>query len=317
MPKKTATTPAPAGEQTEAIALSRVPAFQPIEIEIARDILPLQGKQYNVADEHGMIEAKTDLKTITSYLTRLEQARKVTKDEPFRLCQLIDSEAKRISQPVETGIKAPLKALIEQEESRLERIEAARVEAIRKRIADISRRPGWGAKAVDIRTMLNYVESVEVDAAFAELQDEATVAKAEALRDLRQMIQTAEQVEQQQADLERRQDELRRQEAELKAGHARLREQAALAEQQAAAADVVAGDVTAQVPSSGGVAVGRDMAHQDKPLIEYAPLTIGDYLEMIIALCDRLTFAVDGDDAHEMVGSIREIARNARELIPG
>lgn len=276
MPKKQTTTAAPAADQTEAVALSRIPAFQPIELEIVRDILPLKGRQYELTTEAGMIEAKADLKTITSYLTRLEQARKVTKDEPFRLCQLIDSEAKRISAPIEEEIKEPLRAAIKEEEGRLARIEAARVEAIRKRIAEISRRPAWGAKAVDIRTMLGYVESVEIDAAFAELQDEATVAKAEALRDLRQMLQTAEEVERQQADLARQQEE-------LKAGHARLREQ------------------QASLPS-------REPAMVSQPPAVAMPINSpNDALREILDLCDELTFAAD-EDAQEMVERIRTLA---------
>jgi len=275
--------PAEAGEHTETVALSRIPAFEPIELEIVRDILPLKGRSYELTTEDGMAEAKADLKTITSYLGRLEKARKVTKDEPYKLCVLIDAEAKRIALPVELDIKAPLKAAIETEEGRLARIEAARVEAIRQRIAVISRRPAWGAKAVDIRTMLNYAESVEIDAAFAELQDEATVAKAEALRDLRHMLQTAEQVEQQQADLERQQ-------AELKAGHARLVEQQA--QVQAAQPAIVSEPVAP-------VNVARP------PLIP-AP---ADALREILAVCDELTFAVDGEDAIDAVERIRVLAK--------
>jgi len=276
MPKKQ-TTAAPQGEHTETVALSRIPAFQPIELEIVRDILPLKGRQYELTTETGMVEAKADLKTITSYLTRLEQARKVTKDEPFRLCQLIDSEAKRISAPVEEEIKEPLRAAIKDEEGRLAKIEAARVEAIRQRIAVISRRPAWGAKAADIRTMLNYAETVEIDAAFAELQDEATVAKAEALRDLRQMLQTAEQVERQQADLARQQEELR-------AGHARLREQ----QDQAAAIPAPAPAVAVR-PAPCAVVPTPDEA-----------------LREILDVCDELTFAVD-DDAQELIARIRDL----------
>lgn len=276
MPKKQ-TTAAPQGEHTETVALSRIPAFQPIELEIVRDILPLKGRQYELTTETGMVEAKADLKTITSYLTRLEQARKVTKDEPFRLCQLIDSEAKRISAPVEEEIKEPLRAAIKDEEGRLAKIEAARVEAIRQRIAVISRRPAWGAKAADIRTMLNYAETVEIDAAFAELQDEATVAKAEALRDLRQMLQTAEQVERQQADLARQQEELR-------AGHARLREQ----QEQAAAIPAPAPAVAVR-PAPCAVVPTPDEA-----------------LREILDVCDELTFAVD-DDAQELIARIRDL----------
>ena len=284
--KKTPFTPqASAGEHTEAVALSRIPAFQPIEIEIARDVLPMKGRQYDVSTPDGLAEAKTDKKTITSYLTRLESARKVTKDEPFKLCQLIDAEAKRISMPVETGIKAPLVALIEAEEGRLARIEAARVDAIRSRIQMLTRRPGWGAKAIDIRTMLNFVETVQVDAAYAELQDEAVVAQAEALRDLRAMLATAEDVE--------------RQQAELKAGHARLAEQ--VAQQQAA--ELVAGDVTG--PPVGQTIVVQ-MIDDPRPV---GPPSTARALGEIIELCDALAFGAD-TEAAPMIAKIKLLAQS-------
>ena len=292
MASKKTTTAAPAADQTDAVALSRIEAFQPIELEIVRDILPMQGRQYDVSTPDGLAEAKADKKTITSYLTRLESARKVTKEEPFKLCQLIDAEAKRIALPVELNIKAPLVALIEQEEGRLARIEAARVEAIQKRIALISKRPAWGAKACDIQTMLGYVESVEIDAAFAELQDTATVAKAEALRDLRQMLATAQEVERQQAE----------QEAERK----RLADEGARLREQVASQTVPVASVT----------VTPEMARLDKPgsvaslpvsgaLAEPDPRAA---LHEILSLCDNLTFAVDSDEGYIAVHRIRFLA---------
>jgi len=285
MTKKATTPPAPAGEQTEAVALSRIPAFQPIELEIVRDVLPMKGRQYDVSTPDGLAEAKADKKTITSYLTRLESARKVTKDEPYKLCLLIDAEAKRIALPVELEIKAPLVALIEAEEGRQAAIEAARVDAIRSRIQMLTRRPGWGAKAIDIRTMLNFVETVLVDAAYAELQDEAVVAQAEALRDLRAMLATAEDVE--------------RQQAELKAGHARLAEQ--VAQQQAA--ELVAGDVTG--PPTGQTIVVQ-MLDDPRPV---GPPSTARALGEIIELCDALAFGADAEAA-PMIAKIKLLAQS-------
>lgn len=288
--KKKTEPAAPAADQTEAVALSRIPEFQPIELRIARDILPLKGRQYELTTTDGMQEAKADLKAITSYLAELEKARKVTKDEPYKLCVLIDAEAKRISVPVELEIKAPLKAAIEQEEGRLAKIEAARVEAIQKRIALIRARPGWGAKAADIRTMLNYVESVEIDAAFAELQDDATVAKAEAMRDLRQMLETATEAE--------------RQQAEQAAERQRLADESKRLREQVASQTVPVASVT----------VTPEMARLDRPAASKPQLTPEAALIMIRDACDALSFGAEPDDL-EQIDLIRSMVDFLQESI--
>lgn len=301
--KKKTEPAAPAADQTEAVALSRIPEFQPIELRIARDILPLKGRQYELTTTDGMQEAKADLKAITSYLAELEKARKVTKDEPYKLCVLIDAEAKRISVPVELEIKAPLKAAIEQEEGRLAKIEAARVEAIQKRIALIRARPGWGAKAADIRTMLNYVETVEIDAAFAELQDDATVAKAEALRDLRQMLETATEAERQQAEQEAERQRLA---DESK----RLREQVA----QREAADLMASQPSVMQSLPAGVDIGVDMTTTGDRT--GAPgLTPKVALILIRDACDALSFGAEPDDL-EQIDLIRAMVDFLTRTLP-
>jgi hypothetical protein len=300
MAKKATTTAAPAADQTEAVALSRIEAFVPIELDIVRDILPMKGRQYDLTTTGGLQDAKHDLKTVNSYLKRLEDSRKVTKEEPYRLCVLIDAEAKRIAGPIEADIKAPLKLAIDAEDGRQAAIEAARVEAIQKRIALISKRPAWGAKACDIQTMLGYVESVEIDAAFAELQDTATVAKAEALRDLRQMLATAQEVERQQAE----------QEAERK----RLADEGARLREQVASQAVPVASVT----------VTPEMARLDKPgavhalqeVVAFADSDPRVALHEILSLCDNLTFAVDSDEGYIAVNRVRKLAKILLSRLP-
>jgi hypothetical protein len=133
--------------------------------------------------------------------------------------------------------------------------------------------------------MLNFVESVQVDAAYAELQDEAVVSQAEALRDLRAMLATAEDVE--------------RQQVELKAGHARLAEQ--VAQQQAA--ELVAADVAA--PPVGQTIVVQVL---DDPRPGEAPST-ARALGEIIELCDALSFGADAEAA-PMIAKIKLLAQS-------
>jgi len=201
-------------------SLSPIESFQHLELVAARDLMPLKEKVYDLTTEQGMAEAKADLKAVTSWQTRFEALRKATKDEPYKLCQLIDREAKRIAEPIDQAVKAPLKAKIAAEENRLAEIDARRVKAIRDKIAQLMRRPAWGATAGQIEGMLEDAQDMQVDATFAEFEDEAAVAKAEALRDLRQMLETARQVEAQQAAARAAADLAGP--PEIPAGHARL-----------------------------------------------------------------------------------------------
>lgn len=199
-------------------SLSPIESFQHLELVAARDLMPLREKVYDLTTEQGMAEAKADLKLVTSWQTRFDDLRKATKDEPYKLCQLIDREAKRIADPIDQNVKAPLKAKITAEENRLAEIDARRVKAIRDKIEALGRRPAWGATAGQIEGLLEDAQDMQVDATFAEFEDEAAVAKAEALRDLRQMLETAQAIERQAAEAKTAMDQAR------VAGHAAITE---------------------------------------------------------------------------------------------
>ena len=199
-------------------SLSPIESFQHLELVAARDLMPLREKVYDLTTEQGMAEAKADLKLVTSWQTRFDDLRKATKDEPYKLCQLIDREAKRIADPIDQNVKAPLKAKITAEENRLAEIDARRVKAIRDKIEALGRRPAWGATAGQIEGLLEDAQDMQVDATFAEFEDEAVVAKAEAMRDLRQMLETAQAIERQAAEAKTAMDQAR------VAGHAAITE---------------------------------------------------------------------------------------------
>lgn len=169
-----------------------IKAFDPIERELATVLATYEGRVYNVATADGMATAKADLKEINGYLNRFDKLRKAVKEDALKTCKTIDSEAKRISGPVTQKIKEPLDRLIKDEEARLANIEAARKAAIAARVGALTRRPAWGATAADIRKMLAEVEATVIDEVFEDQQDDAVIAKAEAMRDLRAMAQQAE-----------------------------------------------------------------------------------------------------------------------------
>lgn len=271
-------------EPVETVQLSTISEFNHMAVRAARDIVPLKGKVYDVTDPNGMAEAKADLKLITSFLTAFEALRKSVKQPYLDKGKEIDGEAARIAKPLEEGIKTPLRLAIQTEEQRAEKLEAERVAAVQARIAAMRQRPAWGAKAADIRAMLERVAGVDVDATFAELQDDACVAKAEALRDLRAMLEQAEAA-QREAD----QKEQERQQALEAARQATAAASAAqaLVEQQEQAASVVSGDVTS------GATIGGELVDVSLPARVFAGAspgpngrqTVEAALDKIIAIC--------------------------------
>ena len=274
-------------DQTTTTSLSPIKDYNTLELTAARDLIPLKGKVYDLTTEDGMAEAKGDLKAVTSFLTRFETIRKAVKDEPYQLCLKIDSEAKRITKPIEDEIKTPLKAKIAAEENRLADIDARRVKAIRDKIAQLTRRPAWGATAGQIEGMLEDAQDMQVDATFAEFEDEAAVAKAEALRDLRQMLETARQVEAQQAAA-------REAEAAAKA-----------AADLAGPPDIPAGHARLANPQAAPVMVPGG-ASEPGPALR-PPRLPADIIADLRALLDSLAFGAVGED--------RERVLEARALV--
>jgi hypothetical protein len=191
------------------VQLSAVPAFTEIQQSMIRAVATFGAKVYDVSTPDGLAVAKSDASDINGYLIKLEKSRKAAKQESLDYGRLIDGEAKRIREPVESML-APLQAMIDAEKNKAARIEAERKAAITARIDAMNRRPPWGATSGEIKAMLEKVEAVVIDDLFCEYQDDAAVAKMTAVKELREMHAGAVANETAKADADR----LRREAAE-------------------------------------------------------------------------------------------------------
>lgn len=145
------------------------------------------GRVYDVLTKQGMEDAKIARREIRTTRTGLEKLRKELKEPALRRCQLIDAEAKAITQRL-VAIEGPIDDLIRNEELRVEnekqekaRQESLRVALIQERMEAFNVMPTWGAKAADIMRRLREVQDTPIDDTFAELQDAATIVKAQAI----------------------------------------------------------------------------------------------------------------------------------------
>lgn len=180
---------------------------------------------YDVATTEGMDAAKAARKDVRTYRTGLESMRKQIKAPALATCNLIDSEAKRITAELRK-IEEPIDGQIKAHEAELERkrqekiaIETKRVEDIQARIKSIrdvvqsiTYMGNPTSKAVQIK--ISDIESIEINDLFAEFIENAAQAKDEALAKLLEIHGAAVQREQENARLAKEREELAAQKAE-------------------------------------------------------------------------------------------------------
>lgn len=166
-----------------------------------------KGRVYDVTTKAGMEDARVARREIRTTRTGLEKLRKELKEPALRRCQLIDSEAKRITGEL-LKIEAPIDEVIAAEELRVEtekqerlRAEALRVAGIKERIEAFNVAPPWGSSAKAIMQYLRGVSDTAVDESFAEFADAAAIVKAQAMARLTTMHAEAKAIEDEQEKL--------------------------------------------------------------------------------------------------------------------
>jgi len=173
------------------------------------------GVIFEVSTTKGIDEAKKARAEVRGYRTSLETMRKDIKAPALERCRMIDAEAKRITEEL-LALETPIDDQIKKEEARKEaerqkKIEAERlrVAGIRASIASISEKPllSIGLASVDIESLVESVESIEIDAQFGEFHGEAMIARNEAVAKLRQMGAEKRAAEEQAVILKAEQDE--------------------------------------------------------------------------------------------------------------
>lgn len=187
--------------------MNEIQEYNGVEAALNQIVAKYEGRVYDVTTKAGMADAKVARREIRTTRTGLEKLRKELKEPALRRCQLIDSEAKAITLRL-AAIEDPIDKMIANEEQRIERerqeraqAEALRIAKIHERIEAFNVMPPWGAKAAEIMLRLRVVSDLPVDDTFAEFQDAAAIAKAQAMTRLTTMHAEAQAIEQEQARL--------------------------------------------------------------------------------------------------------------------
>lgn len=153
-------------------------------------------REYDLSTTSGMTEAKAARATIRGYRVALEKTRVEIKAPALERTRLIDAEAKRITAEL-LAIEDPIDAAIKAEEQRKadekaakERAEAARVEAIKLRIAYFSDRfiAASNRDSKTIQAILDDVKEAKLDEQdYQEMLPAAVAAKIAAIEKLEDM----------------------------------------------------------------------------------------------------------------------------------
>lgn len=172
-------------------------------------------REYDLSTTAGMTEAKAARATIRGYRVALEKTRVEIKAPALERTRLIDAEAKRITaellaieEPIDSAIKAEEQRKADEKAAK-ERAEAARVDAIKSRIAYFSHRVIAAANrdSATIATILKDLESEKLDEAdYQELLPAALIAKIDATEKLEAMRDERIKAEAEQARIKAEQD---------------------------------------------------------------------------------------------------------------
>lgn len=207
--------------------------------------------------DEGYAFIKGGIKELTSLRTALEEARKREKAPYLQAGQIIDAEAKRITEEL-VKLETPMKTAKKEVDDRLERERQERIARLQAKVYAIQEMPYQvrGKSSSEIADMIDRCGEIDTAHDFYDLTKEAQAAQQNAMNELTQMLtdrlafeanerqrqelerQQAEmqrQMDEQQAALRRQQEEMQRQQEEMERQRAELnaaRQQ--LAEQQPA-----------------------------------------------------------------------------------
>lgn len=177
--------------------------------------------KYDVSTTKGIDEAKKARAEIKKYRVALEDKRKEIKEPALRHCQLIDAEAKRITEELRK-LEDPIDKQIKDEEARKEaekqakaKAERERVTAIQSRIASFNRYPvdAVAMTSTEIKELVEIVQMIVIDDTFAEFKDQATADKSATIAKLTELANLKEQQEAQAEQIRLQQEELKAQQA--------------------------------------------------------------------------------------------------------
>jgi len=218
---------------------TKIEAYTPTALALADLNARYADIVFDVSTPTGMKQAKEARMEIRGYRADLEKPRVAIKSDALAQCKLIDTEANRIKQALES-LEDPIDQQIKAEEARkeeariaAEKAEMERVARIQQSIIAIRNQPAalTGKPSAEIRDVLYGIQAMEITTQrYAEFLDHANAAKNEVILVLAKMADDTERLEAERAELARlREEEVARQaEAQRLADEQRAREQAEL-----------------------------------------------------------------------------------------
>ena len=176
--------------------------------------------------DEGYAFIKGGIKELTSLRTALEEARKREKAPYLQAGQIIDAEAKRITEEL-VKLETPMKTAKKEVDDRLERERQERIARLQAKVYAIQEMPYKvrGKSSSEIADMIDRCGEIDTAHDFYDLTKEAQAAQQAAMEELTQMLTDRlafEAAEKQRQELEAQQAEMRRQ---MEAQQAELRQQ--------------------------------------------------------------------------------------------
>lgn len=231
--------------QAEPTAIAEVNTAVAKFDRVAAGIVELQSKYkgvlFDVTTAKGMKDACEARAAIRAPRYEVEKVRKECKAPILALGKEIDARAAAITTEL-LALESPIDAQVKAEELRKEEERKARIEAERKRVAEIHARideiktsPAGVANrdAAKMASAIRHMVALEIGSSFQEFQATAIEAREYALTKLRQMLADREAFEAEQERLRIEREELARQRAEQEQANIEARRQIALAEAEA------------------------------------------------------------------------------------
>lgn len=216
---------------------TQVMEYSTTEVALADLAKRFKGIVFDVATTKGMEEAKKARAEIRGYRTSLEALRQELKAPILERGKLLDDEAKRIKEALES-LEKPIDGLIKTEEARKEaekeakkKAEASRIQEIMAQIKAISELPisaiSMGSTA--LAAAIEHANKIVVGEQFGEFVPEGEAAKSAAIEKMVAMLadKKAADVEAARLDAERKEFERKRaeEEASQRAERERLEQQ--------------------------------------------------------------------------------------------
>lgn len=180
------------------------------------------GVTFNVTTPAGMAEARAARQEIREPRYRVEQIRKAAKAPILEMGRALDGEATRITNEI-LAIEGPVDTAIKTEEARVEAERQAKVEAERKRVETILARIQrirdaqeglYRLTADQLERRIAELEALEVNAEFAEFEQNAEDARLASLSLLRATRDQRKAHEAEQERIRKEGEELARRKAE-------------------------------------------------------------------------------------------------------